>query len=242
MIRSANKLKELILGTESRCVAIIRADIAGRTPRFITMIKIKKEINRLGDLNSADFKYLFGKMKDIYTRLSLKWRKSAKNDRKIVLDNAALDEFDSVEAAKNVLAGKMESRAKIKEIRGFDGVFYVCSVFKDCAKDHLAYQGKLYYAAGWEERVPAADRSRISRFIEKKKLMCIDDVCFDYPYLVTRPNCRHRFSSVSVKDALSGNWEADVMFREVRTPMERARIRAYEKKKYVTVLKKTEKK
>lgn len=237
MIRSANKLKELILGTESRCVAIIRADIAGRTPRFITMIKIKKEINRLGDLNSADFKYLFGKMKDIYTRLSLKWRKSPKNDRKIGLDNAALDEFDSVEATKNVLAGRMESRAKIKEIRGFDGVFYVCSVFKDCAKDHLAYQGKLYYAAGWEDRVSDSDRSRIARFIEKKNLMCIDDVCFDYPYLLTRPNCKHRLTSVSIKDALSGNYEPEVSSRELRTPAESKRIREYERKKYNRILK-----
>lgn len=242
MIRSANKLKELILGVEIRCVAIIRADLERKIPKIITIRKIRKEINRFGELNPADFKYLMSEMVKIYTDILVSTRKSPKNERKKAINDKVETSFDKIEAIKNVLAGKMESRAKIQEIKSLKGVFYVCNVFKDCAKDHLDYQGKLYYAENWKEKVPDEMVPEIARFIRRKNLMSVEQVTMNRPWLITRPNCRHRLLGVSIKDALSGNYEPDVSDREARSPSEIKRIRQYEHSKYRTVLGLNEKK
>lgn len=236
MIRSANKLKELVLGIEIRCIGIIRADIQKRYPKFITSRKIKAELNRSGILNPADFKYLYDRLMDIYLDLRLKFAKTVKKDRIDVLNDSVESSFDSLLSVRNALAGRLESRAKIAELRNLAGVFYVCSVFKDAAPDHKEYQGKLYYTDDWKEKVPETQHDKIARFISRKKLSSVSDVCFSAPYLITRPNCRHRLSGVSIKDALSGNWEAEVMDKEVRSVSERRRIRMREAKKYRTVL------
>lgn len=233
MIQSANKLKELLFSLESRCVAIIRADISRRIPKLFTSGKLKSEINRSGLLNPADFKYMMTRMMEIYTKLSVSFRSVAKNDRKEALDDAALHAFEDVEALKNVLAGRIESRNKITALKQLKGVFYVSNVFRDCAKDHIGVQGTLLYADGWKERCPDSRIPEVARFIEKRHLRSVEEVCFNYPYLITRPNCRHRLSGVSIDDALHGNWKPEILGSETK---DRSGVRKYEKKKYMTVL------
>lgn len=83
-------------------------------------------------------------------------------------------------------------------------VFYVCNSFNDCADDHADYQGKVYYderyiSWGFEEEQEEA----IKEHILKNKLMAMQDVIDEKPYLTRRPNCRHKLYPISLKQALN---------------------------------------
>lgn len=85
-------------------------------------------------------------------------------------------------------------------------VFWLCSQHSDCADDHIDYQGKLYYDDNW--RMFGFDTEltqQIDNIIKQKKMMSIQDVKDKEPYLTTRPNCRHYFQPIAIKDVLTSN-------------------------------------
>ena len=82
-------------------------------------------------------------------------------------------------------------------------VFFICSSFEDCAEDHAKYQGQIYYddrflSYGFEkEKI-----KEIKDVIRNKKMLSIQQVMNNKPYLTTRPNCRHRFMPITMQQAL----------------------------------------
>ena len=81
-------------------------------------------------------------------------------------------------------------------------VFFICSFYGDCAKDHAEYQGKIYYADGWQAYAPKDRIDEISDYIKANRLMSVNDVTLNAPYLTTRPNCRHYFQYISIDEVL----------------------------------------
>lgn len=84
-------------------------------------------------------------------------------------------------------------------------VFYLCSYFSDCAKDHADYQGKIYYDEDWVRYVPKAEQEQVRNYIASNKLMSIQDVRDNKPYLTTRPNCRHTFRPITREQAMNNS-------------------------------------
>lgn len=81
-------------------------------------------------------------------------------------------------------------------------VFYLCNIFQDSADDHADYQGKYYYderfeTFGYDEET----LKRIKTHINKNKILSMQQVRSNKPYLGTRPNCRHTFTPVSFEQA-----------------------------------------
>ena len=83
-------------------------------------------------------------------------------------------------------------------------VFYLCSWHGDCAEDHVDWQGKLYYDRFWRRHVKDKEtQERVLGFIEANKMMSLQWVTNKPVWLITRPNCRHYFEQVTIKEALS---------------------------------------
>lgn len=66
---------------------------------------------------------------------------------------------------------------------------YLASSHNDCAKDHIPYQGKLYY----DEKAP----ENIVKWCKKNGYHSIQWVMGEPAWFITRPNCRHYFKSLN---------------------------------------------
>lgn len=89
---------------------------------------------------------------------------------------------------------KSGGRAKI--------VFYICNVYGDCAHDHKDYQGKTYYDERWETFGYSPETTeRIKQIIRTKKMLSVQSVRDNSPWLTTRPNCRHNLTPITIEQA-----------------------------------------
>lgn len=81
-------------------------------------------------------------------------------------------------------------------------VFYLCNTFSDSANDHAPFQGKYYYDMRYKEfGYDAQTVEVITNTIREKKILPMQYVRENAPFLGTRPNCRHRFTPVSIQQA-----------------------------------------
>lgn len=86
---------------------------------------------------------------------------------------------------------QMEVGAKVGQI------FYICDSFADCAPDHAAYQGKIYYNAD-------ADISEeAQKYIDENQIQSMQEVTNGEPFLTSRPNCRHNFHAIPTSQVLT---------------------------------------
>lgn len=76
-------------------------------------------------------------------------------------------------------------------------IFYICDSFADCAPDHAAYQGKIYY----NEEATISEEAQ--RYIDSNGILSMQQVTNGSPYLTSRPNCRHNFHAIPTSDVLS---------------------------------------
>lgn len=85
-------------------------------------------------------------------------------------------------------------------------VFWIVNEFDDCADDHAAYQGKIYYDERYRD-FPLRDniKDAIGAFIKSRQLMSIQSVRDQAPYLTTRPNCRHKMKPVAIDQVMQEN-------------------------------------
>lgn len=83
-------------------------------------------------------------------------------------------------------------------------VFYICNVFEDSADDHAPFQGKYYYDMRYKSFGFNDETIKlIEDGIRRLKIMPMQYVRENKPYLTTRPNCRHAFTPVSIEQALN---------------------------------------
>lgn len=83
-------------------------------------------------------------------------------------------------------------------------VFYLGNSFSDCAKDHLDYDGKMFYDKDWQsfgydEKIS----EEIQAYIDANNLMT-------YQYateqgFTTRPNCRHSLTPMTIDEVLGNS-------------------------------------
>lgn len=83
-------------------------------------------------------------------------------------------------------------------------IFYLCSKHDDCAEDHEAYQGKIYYDHFWKRYVRSQyARDLVSKRIDHYAMQEYQKILSKPVWLITRPNCRHYFKQISLNDILS---------------------------------------
>ena len=89
-------------------------------------------------------------------------------------------------------------------------LFYICSFFGDCAKDHADWQGKIYYDVNWKDNAPKDRIDEIQSYIDSQKLKSVQEIMDAPVYLSTRPNCRHYFMAIDIDSVLGAKTNADV--------------------------------
>lgn len=118
--------------------------------------------------------------------------------------------YPKLRKVANERANEVESESKTKEMakalednRKQEKVFYIASSHKDCAQDHLDFQGRIYYDEKWESVIKDDKlKEKVRHFIEVNKLKSFQWVVDKPVFLITRPNCRHYFKELPVKEVL----------------------------------------
>lgn len=92
---------------------------------------------------------------------------------------------------------------QIESSKRLNVVFYICSTHIS-APDHEDYQGKIYFDEDYHSfDFDEETMKKIEDFISSKHLMSIQSVRDNPPYLTTRPNCRHKFQTLTLEEALN---------------------------------------
>ena len=121
----------------------------------------------------------------------------------------------------NEMMYQYEYRAKHNALFGPDGLldsardasdpnrayspFFLCSAHPKPAKDHAAWEGKMYYDADWERYAADHDADRIRAYIRNHKLRSLQWVVGAPVYLTTRRNCKHYLTNIPLEEVLHGS-------------------------------------
>lgn len=97
---------------------------------------------------------------------------------------------------------KQEINENLFEASANNGVvFYLGSSFADCAKDHLIYDGKMYYDENWQSfGYDEKTSDAIQNYIDSSGIMSYQEAVAGG--FTTRPNCRHTLTPMPIEDVL----------------------------------------
>lgn len=90
-------------------------------------------------------------------------------------------------------------------ISGGETIFFLCSVHDNCAEDHIAYQGKVYYDRFWRQKVSGEWYRAVNMYIKKHNLMSVQEVMGEPVYMTTRPYCKHFFIPLDTATVLGNS-------------------------------------
>lgn len=114
--------------------------------------------------------------------------------------------FDELYKACRRVQLDVRQRAKLEGVRAQlknkEGIFFMCSKHYPVAPDHKDYQGKLYVNQNWRNLVQGRYYRAVSEYIKNSGVLTIQSVMKNPPYLITRPNCRHKLVVVPVSAVL----------------------------------------
>ena len=129
---------------------------------------------------------------------------------------------------------KFESEQKVetlenawKENRMNGRIFYVASRHKDSAKDHEPWQGKLYVDRYWHNY---DTDGKLTKFIRDNDIRTVQWVTGAPVWFITRPNCRHYFTTHTIDEVLNGKYKIPthkIGDRRLQTPAD-ANLQYYE--------------
>ena len=89
----------------------------------------------------------------------------------------------------------------------FPMIFYACSSHSKPAKDHAAYQGKIYVDRYWRKYctgvMPEWLEAAVEEFIQKNEIITVQKIMGPPVWLATRSYCKHRFYPVSTLTVLT---------------------------------------
>lgn len=145
--------------------------------------KVKKQAVDIDGILFADVIFKLFNKQDVFTEtntIAFEEAKRYESDNKIYLIKDAMD--------NGARLGK---------------VFYLISKHRDCAKDHVDYQGKIYVDENWESIITNSEaKARISKYIRDNNIKTFQWVIGEPVWMITRPNCRHYFKQLFTEDVL----------------------------------------
>ena len=223
-----NRFKTLTYGFEVRVSAIISNGLVHRVPKRQTLILMRKELDKFQNyakLSNIERNRLWQNSYARYVKISkqtfssLRRANSAQKGtkdyeqelklRQNIVYEKMKGEFKAMEVEKNDVANEYEFRHKHDSLREqFEtGIFYLCSTHENPAKDHADWEGKVYVHEDWAERIgdDVSLASRIRAYIRNHKTKTVQWVTGEPVWLITRPNCKHYLTEVSVEEVLGSS-------------------------------------
>lgn len=148
------------------------------------------------------------------------------------LINSEVRKYESEQKAEIISNAWKENRKNGK-------IFYIASKHKDSAKDHKDWQGKIYVDRYWHNY---DTDGKLAKFINKNHIRTAQWVTGAPVWFITRPNCRHYFTTYSIDDVLSGSYKIPnrkIGDRRLQTPRD-ANLQYYQDRLrlYTTLYKK----
>lgn len=107
-----------------------------------------------------------------------------------------------------------------KENRANGRIFYVASKHADSAADHKPWQGLVYVDRYWHNY---DTDGRLGKYIRDNNIRTVQWVTGKPVWFITRPNCRHYFTTYSIDEILGGKFSVPnrkIGDRRMQTPRE----------------------
>lgn len=141
---------------------------------------------------------------------------------------------DVVERYEKIKMLELEKATNLKRKKETEQIFYLISKHKDCAKDHIDYQGKLYVDDKW--RMVLGNDDEVQDFIIENDIKTFQWVTSKPVYMITRPYCRHFFKELTFKEVKKYNIDKllkknKMVFDEGKKEFQTKKIRAIEELK-----------
>lgn len=207
-------LKSALYGYEVKITGMITDAVLRREGKTVVMRRVRQEIMGIKFLDQLERNQLWTFALDYYRHcIAAAGRRVEPQARADAVYTVLKKDNLTLEKMKNQLADHIEFRKKHSELvdmlSNTSQKFYRCTVLKDCAEDHLPFQGRIYCLKNAEYN--AEERA----FIKDNHILYVEDVVVNPPYLTTRRNCRHRFIPISFKEAQTGASGSVESFHEI---------------------------
>ena len=174
------------------------------------------ELSKKTTLSLVRIERKFGKKED--------YEESLKQRRTVIYNSirAKIMRNDLVKEA-NELMYQYEYREKHDNLFGPEGIiatardvepnsyspFFLCSSHPKPAKDHAAWEGKMYYDEDWEKYVAdELTRDQCRAYIRNHRLHTLQWVVGAPVYLTTRRNCKHYMMNIPLDEVLHSSAKA----------------------------------
>ena len=106
------------------------------------------------------------------------------------------------ETKDKVIASHIEDNRKLDNPK----IFYLASQHKDSASDHAPYQGKMYIDEKWRSSIKEEEQKQaIEKYIIQNDVKTVQWVTGEPVWFITRPNCRHYFTALTVNEVLGAS-------------------------------------
>ena len=202
-MRNYRQISYRIYGSEVRLVGIISHSLVSKKSKVTVRKELIKELARVRStvkLTDSEANRLWHFSQYFMVRVGNMDKKASNSDKYRRIKRL----LPTLESFKHQLVREIETREKNAYVTDLlsDGIFYLCSFHKDCAADHLDYQGKIYVSEDWKARCMDYDHAKIAAYIKNHNVQTIEWVLGEPVWMTTRPNCRHYFVSVGVEEVL----------------------------------------
>lgn len=151
-----------------------------------------------------------GNLLALWTYHLMNHRKVDKEIGKYVSKECDKKEADLKEEAINLTldTNRQENKQIVKRDSGYENLklFYLASKHKDSATDHKDYQGKVYIDEKWVHlNIPDNVANAIKEYINRNNVKTMQWVIGKPVWFITRPNCRHYFKDLTLKETLENS-------------------------------------
>lgn len=211
-------LKNYIYAAELQITAQITNAVLKREGKIPTLRSVKRKITNLKVLNDLEKNTLWLWAYRFYRHtVAGAGRKTNLDDRSAAMYTVLRKDTPDLEHVKNEITDNYEHREKhtrlVNILRNDAENFYYCTEHANCAGDHQAYQGRIYY------RRSGTYSKEEQQFIHDHDLLSVEEVVMGPVWLTTRRNCRHRlvpipFSSVQTGDYRDVRDSEDISYEE----------------------------
>lgn len=175
--------------------------------------QVAKDLNRLPNMigkmqveNVYTISRSLGKdprIKTLYDGILKQTEQGIENSPKVVYSNDRQVSFTSY-MDMNVRTTLQQVGNEMQEQAGREAglIFWICSSHGDSEPIHGEFQGLVYVDEKWEDMIDKADYDRVHNYIIFNDIKTKQEVENGFPYLCTRPNCRHYFMPLSIDEVI----------------------------------------
>lgn len=186
-------------------VLIMNLGVNKKDTFFTMKDRLKKYTRRFDAFSDRAVSYMSVRALTIYAAA-----RSMKYPAEYLTSRETLQKMFSIEHKGKMMSEKkqklVDTRNAVVGSRAHGEVFYMISGHQKPADGHRDYQYTLCVDRYWRSVLDDEDEmivKAVSKYIRDNNLPSMQHLMLHDPYIVTRPNCKHRFVPISINEVLS---------------------------------------